>query len=761
LGGVGKSQLAIEYAHVLRAQSPETWILWIYASNEARFEQSVRSVLDQLRVRGRKDSGANIFLLLRFWLCDVTRGPWLVILDNADDARVLLGSPSASERGDRSVVGEARLDCIPRSNHGKVLVTSRTKESAKELVYWNDIITVEPMDEDQALALLRNKIDVKHSEQNASQLARELEFMPLALTQAAAFICQSEGRCSIQQYLDKLRECEKSEANILEMDKGDLRRDRESSNSIMLTWQVSFSHVRETNPSAADLLSLMSFFDRHAIPEALLHKKGCREVDCDIGETIPTANSVAGGERHERNIDSAEAHVSSKDGVGFTAADVAEEFERNITVLRNYSFVSLTTDVTMFAMHRLVQVATKQWLTVSREVGRWASHFIDNLNQAFPVCAGSYENWKTCRLLFPHAIAALHTEVKGRSAILWQASLLLRSGQYASAIGHYIDAEQMHKQSLETRRNMLGEEHPDLLTSMNNLAGTYSRQGRPVEAEELCLKVIVKRMKVLGEGHPDTLTSKGGLADTYFYRGRHDDAEKLQVEVMDMKRKVLGEWHLDTLTSMNNLALTYTQQGKDGEAEELHLKVIQKRKEMLGERHPHTLTSMNNLARTYLKQNRLGEAEKLQREVIEKERAVLGEMHPYTLGSKSSLAWIYFKQGRYEESETLHVEVIEKRKQVLGGGHPDTQVSMATLAYMLRALRRRKSALNLMSACAGKSPDVLGVDHHNANEYWRVKTQWEKEDSLSVGAAGDVVCSISEKPPVRQTLRKALAKGFK
>jgi hypothetical protein len=338
LGGVGKSQLAIEYAHVLRLRSPETWILWIYASNEARFEQSVRDVLDQLKVRGRKDPGANIFQLLRFWLCDVTRGPWLVILDNVDDARVLLMSPPASEPSPKSVVGEARLDYIPRCNHGRVLVTSRTKEAAKELVYWNDMIAVEPMEEDQALVLLRNKLGVRHTDQNAPQLARELEFMPLALTQAAAYICQSDGRCSIQRYLEKLRGCDYSEVSVLDLDERDLRRDRESSNSIMLTWQISFDHIRETHPSAADLLSLMSFFDRHAIPQALLHEKCSTAADPEYGGggKLLTTSTLAGGERHETKLDSVEARVVRECVADVAVADKAEEFERDYAVLRNY-----------------------------------------------------------------------------------------------------------------------------------------------------------------------------------------------------------------------------------------------------------------------------------------------------------------------------------------------------------------------------------------------------------------------------------------
>jgi tetratricopeptide (TPR) repeat protein len=759
---VGKSQLAIEYAHVLRSRSPETWILWIYASNEARFEQSVRGVLDQLKIRGRKDPGANMFQLLRLWLCDVTRGSWLVILDNADDARVLLGSPSASEPSQKSVVGEARLDHIPRCNHGRVLVTSRTKQSAKELVYWNDIITVEPMEEDQALALLRNKLGVRHTDQDTLQLVRELDFMPLALTQAAAYIRQSEGRCSVPRYLEKLRWCDDPGMSVLDMDERDLRRDRESKNSIMLTWQISFDHIRETHPSAADLLSLMSFFDRHAIPQALLLKKCSTAADHEVGggDKIPIASTVAGSERHETNLDSVEAGDVRVCDAGVVAPEEPEEFERDYAVLRDYSFVSLTTDTNMFQMHRLVQFATKKWLKASRELGRWGSQFISNLNEAFP--AGTFENRELCRSLFPHAMAVLHTEVKGRKAVLLQASLLLRSGQFASTIGAYPAAAGMHKRSLETRSNVLGEEHPTTLISMNNLTGTYSYQGRHEKAEGLSKITIEKRREVLGEEHPDTLSSMGHLANTYYRRGMYDEAEMLQVKVMRTKKKVLGEGHLDTVTSMDSLALTYAQQGKGEDAEDLQMEVVAKRTKLLGESHPHTLTCMNNLAAIYLTQGRLEKAEELQTKVVEKEKEVLGEHHPNTLTSEGNLAWIYMKQGRLEETERLEREVIRKRKEVLGEGHPDTLVSMSTLAYMLRALGRRRSALNLMSSCAHKSPDVLGVDHYNAKAYWRVKAQWEREDSFQ--AEAEQSCSTSDesiagRAKITRALRNVFAMG--
>ena len=473
-------------------------MLWLYVSNEVRFEQSVRGVLDQLRVRGRKDPKTNVFQLLRSWLCDTSKGPWLVILDNADDARVLLRSPSTNSQAETSPGAsptEARLDYIPRCDHGKVLVTSRSRDTAQELVYRKDVVKVEPMEEKQALALLRKKLDIWYNEQDAPRLARELDLMPLALTQAAAYICQRDGRCSVGQYLGKIKECDVSGASVLDISARDLRRDREANNSIMLTWQLSVNYLREVRQSAADLLSLMSFFDRQAIPEALLQEKGSGQADGE--EEGSTVESTADERGNEDARTGASIERNTK-----VPPDRAEEYEKDIVMLRNYNLVSCTTDSTIFEMHRLVQLATKKWLKAAKQFDRWSSQCISNLEDTFPT--SNFDNWAICQSLFPHTMAALHMEVTSRKTVLQQASLLLRSGQYALAVGAYSDAEKMEERSLKAYTEVLGEGHPFTLTSMNNLAMTYLQQGRWEEAEKVQVDVMEKSKVVLGEGHPDT-----------------------------------------------------------------------------------------------------------------------------------------------------------------------------------------------------------------------------------------------------------------
>lgn len=147
------------------------------------------------------------------------------------------------------------------------------------------------MEEEHALALLEKKLGGSNEQAEIARLAQELEHMPLAITQASAYISHRSPRCSVRQYMDNLANNEESKLGLLNRDDGNLRRDREARNSIILTWEISFEHIRTTRRSAADLLSLMSFYDRQAIPAKLLSvrsldRKELIRRDTQTGSTL-------------------------------------------------------------------------------------------------------------------------------------------------------------------------------------------------------------------------------------------------------------------------------------------------------------------------------------------------------------------------------------------------------------------------------------------------------------------------------------------
>jgi len=133
-------------------------------------------------------------------------------------------------------------------------------------------------------------------------------------------------------------------------------------------------------------------------------------------------------------------------------------------------------------------------------------------------------------------------------------------------VGHLEEAEALGVMAMEKRKRKLGDDHPDTLTSMHNLADTYVQQGRWGEAEALCLVVVERRKLVLGDDHPDTLESIASLANTYWSQGRWSDAEALHLVVLEKRKSVLGDDHPDTILSMGDLASTYSYQGRWKEA---------------------------------------------------------------------------------------------------------------------------------------------------------------------------------------------------
>ncbi len=303
--------------------------------------------------------------------------------------------------------------------------------------------------------------------------------------------------------------------------------------------------------------------------------------------------------------------------------------------------------------------------------------------------------------------------------------------------GRYEQAEPLYEKILEICRRVLGPRHPGTLTSMNNLAGLYRAQGRHEQAEPLQQKALEIQRRVLGEAHPDTLSSMNNLALLYMAQGRYKDAQPLYEKTREICRRVLGQQHPNTLSSMNNLAELYKAQGRYEEAEPLYEKTLKIRRRVLGEQHPHTLTSMNNLAMLYMAQGRYKEAKPLHEKVLEIRRRVLGQQHPAMLQSMNNLAHLYQAQGRYEQAEPLYQKALEICRRVLGQQHPRTLTSMNNLAMLYMAQGRYKEAEPLHEKALEIRRRVLGQQHpetlssmNNLAELYRAQGHYKKAESL-------------------------------
>jgi hypothetical protein len=158
------------------------------------------------------------------------------VLDNVDDPDFLFRAPDVNKESESNIrVLRNRIAYLPPYDHGSILITSRTREATARLADECNVITVEPMEEATALALLEKKLGQSGVKEDMQKLAATLDHMPLALAQAGAYIKQRGLRYSVGQYLAKFEKSEKSQTSLLTSALKELRRDEEAQDSIILT----------------------------------------------------------------------------------------------------------------------------------------------------------------------------------------------------------------------------------------------------------------------------------------------------------------------------------------------------------------------------------------------------------------------------------------------------------------------------------------------------------------------------------------------
>ncbi|KAI1747810.1 P-loop containing nucleoside triphosphate hydrolase protein [Xylaria castorea] len=734
LGGVGKSQLAIEQAYrvrdAFRKNNQEIWVFWVHAGTRARVEQGFKAIADAVKICGRNQPNADILQLVYQWLCNEHNGQWLMVLDSADDANVFYHvSQDRKQSATAREETKALSAYLPQSSNGSIIITTRNKDLAFRLTgHHSHVIEVGPMNRTDALALLKTKSGSQFDEVSGIELVEALGHMPLAIGQAAAYIQQRAPRTSVKKYLEEFRRNEQKQLSLLNHDSGDLRRDPDVSNSVITTWQISFEYIRSQRRTATELLSLMSFFDCQGIQDHLVQ---------------PNPQNKNHDYKAHSNDESISISEISNDA-----------FEEDIAALQNYSLISTNETGDTFEMHGLVQLSTRKWLDTHKETEKFKMQCISRLARVFP--EPEFSNWPACRKLFPHVEQAALYDLEDKESQQLEdfQQMLYYGGWYSSDQGRYAAAETMLQKAIATAKKVFDAED-NMANAMNTLAFVYMRQKRWKLAEQLFRETLKIREAVLEPDHPSILLSMSSLASAYLYQGLLDVAELEFAQLIKKEEMVLGPEHPYTLMSMQSLAFVYRNQKRWQEAELLLVQVVEVCKRVQGPEHPDTLSSMYNIASTYTDQERWQEAELLlvqhpntlsnmysltfiyadqERwqeaelllvQVVEMRRRVLGPEHPDTLNSMYSLASAYNKRKRWQEAELLLVEVIEVGKRVKGPEHPDTLNSISELADSREGLGYRDEAIQLMEQCAQVRTRVLGHEHSDTQwslsilQYWR------------------------------------------
>jgi len=743
LGGTGKTQLALRY--IEEHEKDYDTVLWI----DVRSEETTQSSYERCcRTAGLPVEAATGDVPLQdipavqavlSWLRSKGEDKrWLAVVDNVDDLS-----------WDVSGI-------VPKGKAGTVIVTSQDAQAAQLLGGHTPTVKVDMMESEEAVRLLLSYFDESVCQEEVclrlvKEIATCLDRLALAIDLAGARILadvednEYDLATALRQYLTDYRRYQ-----------GRLLRDEEFAQAraykktVWTAWETSLSSLRKAEDSQSDiypvqLLRFMTLLDGSSVQDEIF-RLGCLGLDESC-------------RRLEVN-----APVWMKGLLNKGKADEWDDFSYRASMrcLRRYGLVRPIGEPWKgITMHSIVQWRAR----VGMDIEEYWRLYLVFVGAFCTRIAEEADKVHFRRHIVMHLPA--NEELLGKEAGLEVEGMWWLWTRVANVLygeGRWKEAEELDVKVMEASSRVLGEEHPDTLTVIANLASTYSNQGRWNEAEVLDVKVMEASSRVLGEEHPNTLTAMANLASTYRNQGRWKEAEELEVRVTKASSRVLGEEHPNTLTAMANLTSTYSNQGRWKEAEELDVKVMEASSRVLGEEHPDTLAAMVSLASTYRNQGHWKEAEQLDVKAMEASSRVLGEEHPNTLTAMANLASTYRNQGRWKEAEELFVHAIEARSRLLGEEHPDTLTAMVSLAVTYRNQGCWEEAEELFVHAVKARSRLLGEEHPDTltaivslAATYRNQGRWKEAEELDVKAMEASSRVLGEEHPNTFTAMASMA----
>src|SRR6266487_499277 len=650
LGGIGKTQIAIEYTY--RYRNNYQAVFWVTADSRERLVSDFLGIAHSLNLP-EKDAQdqREIVQAVKRWLREHI--DWLLIFDNADDIAMI-------------------VDFIPAAVKGHVLLTTRTQTFARIARG----IPVETMTlEEGALFLLRrahliepdavldtaSNIDFK----GAMQIANMMGGLPLALDQAAAYI--EEVGCSIDDYLIRYQRHRKdllSRRSALPSDHPE---------PVATTWALSFQEVEHANPAAAEMLRFCAFLSPDAIAEEII-TQGAYE----LGPVLQVL------------------------------ADNPLAMDDAIAELRKYSLMSRNPQNKTLAVHRLVRAVLRD--AMEQETQRqWARRVVIAVNLVFPEV--KFENWSLCQRYLPQAQSCADLIDQWEMTIPEAVRLLRRAGFYLRERAQYSQAEALLLHALTIAERTFGPDHIQVAQTLNNLARLYVAQGKYTETEGLYKQALNIQEKVLGLEHPDTALTLYNLASLFQDEGRYEEAKALYQQALSIQENVLGTEHPDTTATLHNLAQLFQYQGRYEEAKALYQQALSIQEKVLGAEHPDTAITLHNLASLFQAEGRYEEAEALYQRALNILEHMLGPTHPDTAITLYNLASLFQAEGRYEEAEALYQQALNIQEKVLGAEHPDVASSLDSLANLYVTKGKYAEAAPLYLRAFEIYRQVLGEKH--------------------------------------------------
>nr|VFK54301.1 MAG: Tetratricopeptide repeat-containing protein [Candidatus Kentron sp. TUN] len=677
MGGIGKTQTALKYAH--GHAHAYGFIGWLRAEDPEDLAEAFAGLAGLLALDTKTIADRNLVIGMVKRRLE-TQDHGLLVFDNVEDRDAI--APYSPQWGGHTLITTRNpaLGMVRAPLPTKAFMPEETRE------------------------LLERHLD-QGNPQALQDIHAELGGLPLALEQARAYM--EESSRNITLYLELFRT---RRAELL----AHVASGAQTNVTVATTWQMAFERVAEEMPESAALLNLCAFLAPENIPYRLF-TRGAEHLPRDLTRVADDLafDGLITALLHHALLESNGTEFSFHRLVQAILYARLPEAERphwlaHAIRLLNAAFPFQKADIetwtpsaALMAHVNAVRVQAEKHAVINDELGRL-------LNRA--------GNYLRVRAEYPHSRMLLETSLEIRQQLHGEqhaetAESLNNLASLLSAQGQYREAKPLFERALQVYQSVFGEAHPDTAISLNNLAGLLQSQGQYAEAKPLYERALRIRQSVFGEEHPHTAASLNNLAELLRSQGQYREAKPRYEQALRIHQSVFGEAHPDTATSLNNLGSLLRSQGQYQEAKPLFEQALKIHQSVFGEAHPDTATSLNNLGSLLYSQGQYTEAKPRCERALQIHQSVFGEEHPDTATSLYNLGMLLFKQRKKRAAIPYLERALVAHEAVFQDQHPNTLTLLVNLGAAYAATGKplkARECLTRARAVKEKHPEYQG-----------------------------------------------------